>query len=70
MKYYKLVQSNIDDSYKIHITTKWFGCTVWTSFYCQETEYGCFDVSWVSKKHAQKRIDLLEEVEIFHEVEN
>jgi len=68
MKVYTLVQSTLDDTYKIRITTKWFGVTVWSSFYCAEDEHGFTDISWRCKQEAVNTLKSLTSVERFIEV--
>ena len=70
MKIYKIVQSTLDDMYKIHITTKWFGVTVWTAFYCADCEYGPMDISWSSKEEAAAELARLTTVEKFIEIKD
>ena len=57
--HYKIVQEEKVKMYKIHITTKIFGITIWTSFYCQQTSAGCYDMSWVGKQDAIDYMDSL-----------
>ena len=66
-KHYKL-QQGTSGWYKIHVTTKWFGCTVWASMYCEQSKYGCHDVSWSGKQNALDAIKRLEHVEVYKDV--
>ena len=66
-KHYKL-QQGTDGWYKIHVATKWFGYTVWTSMYYEQSKYGCHDVSWSGKQNALDAIKRLEHVEVYEDV--
>jgi inorganic pyrophosphatase len=66
-KHYKL-QKGTSGLYKIHVTTKWFGYTVWTSMYCYPSEYGCHDVSWTGKQDALDVIRRLQHKEVYKDV--
>ena len=53
MKTYKLVQSTLDGSYKIIVTTKLFGVTVWNSFYKEPYEEISSEMRWHDRARAQ-----------------
>lgn len=66
-KHYKL-QQGTSGWYKIHVTTKWFGYTVWTSMYCEQSEFSCHDISYAGKQDALDVIKKLELVEEYKDV--
>jgi hypothetical protein len=57
-------------SYKILITIKIFGIAIWKSYYCEQTDWACLDVSWCKKEDAIEKIRQLEFKDSYKKVED
>ena len=60
--HYYAIQSTKYLSYKILVVTKWFGITIWKSFYREFNKETMTynDINWLGKKDVFEKIKILE----------